>query len=138
MWTSRVQSLTAQSTNEAEFFPLAQSVKKLSWIWETSRAFVCFITDAVKLYEDNLGSIAWTFDLQGLKKTKHKRICYYYVRDAVDAGTVDVVLVPTPSAGNRVDRLTKMLAKLSFVKFRADVRVVDRTSVDRRAVEKAC
>lgn len=96
--------------------------------------FGCPITNAVKLYEDDLGTVACTSGVHGLRKTNHIGICYHCLCDAVDAGTVEVV--PTPSVVNKANELTKVLSKIAFVTFRADMSVFVGSSVDPRAIEE--
>lgn len=92
-------------------------------------------TDAVKLYEENPGAAISTSGLEDLPKTKHLGTCYHYVNDTAHAGTV--AEVPIPSSENKADELTKVVAKITFVKFRVDVSAVDRSSVKPGAIEKA-
>ena len=65
------------------------------------------------MFQDNLGTIRWTEDVQGLRKVKHIGMRYHYVRDAVD--TRNVAVQYTESEHNRADMLTKILTGDPFV-----------------------
>ena len=64
------------------------------------------------VYQDNLGTISWTEEVQGLRNVNHIGIKYYYVREMVVNKAVTVIY--TPSADNRADALTKVLSGQSF------------------------
>lgn len=136
LWTSRLQSLTAQSTTEAEFVALSQCVKDVIWIRDTLTEFGCKPTEPTRLHEDNLGTVAWTSEVQGMRHSKHIGIRYHYVRDAVVAGTV--VVCPTPSDENKADGLTKVLVKAKFQNCRSFLGCVCIDDASTRAIEEAC
>lgn len=101
-----------QSTINARLVALAKCVKKFSWIRETLTESACPIGKVVKIYKESMGTVGRTSDSQGLRKTKHIGIRYHYVRDAVQACTVQVFA--TPSAGNKADRLTKVMTRITL------------------------
>lgn len=57
--------------------------------------------------QDNLGTITWTQDVQGLRRVKHVGLRYHFVREMVD--NMDIKVIYTPSDKNKADSLTKIL-----------------------------
>ena len=133
VWASRLQSLTAQSTTEAEFISLAHCVREIHWIRATLEELHVFQSEPTTVYQDNLGTISWTTEVQGLRKVKHIGIRYHYVRDAVDAKTICVEY--TPSTENKADGLTKVLVTSAFDKFRRGLMCL---KVEPPPIEEAC
>ena len=116
IWTSRLQSCTAQSTAEAEFNALSNAIREVKWIRMVLKELNVIEDEPTQILQDNLGSISWTEEVNGLRKVKPVGIKYHYVRDSVDAKHITVKF--TPSSGNRSDSLTKVLIASDFVKHR--------------------
>ena len=64
------------------------------------------------VYQDNLGAIRWTEEVQGLRNVKHVVLRYQFVRESVETRQVEVV--HTSSATNWFDSLTKALVSDTF------------------------
>lgn len=61
------------------------------------------------IYQDNLGCIKWTSDVQGLRNVTHVALSYHYIGNIVEPREIKVVY--TPSAENKADSLTKILGR---------------------------
>ena len=115
VWASRLQTLTAQSTTEAEFISLAHCVREIHWIRAMLNEVDASQPKPTVVHQDNLGTISWTNEVQGLRKVKQIGIRYHYVRDAVDCKAVQVQY--NASADNKADGLTKVLVTVAFKRF---------------------
>ena len=125
VWASRLQKLTAQSTTEAEFISLAHCVRELHWIRATVSELKAEQSNPTVVHQDNLGTISWTTEIQGLRKVKHIGIRYHYVRDAVDEKAIEVEYVP--SSENKADGLTKVLVTSAFESFTSAMSIFTHT-----------
>lgn len=117
IWTSKLQSCTAQSTAEAEFNALSHAIREVKWL-RLVLGELKAINDGypTQVLQDNLGSISWTEDINGLRKVKHVGIKYHFVRDCVESKIVKVGYTPSPD--NRSDSLTKVVIGADFIKHR--------------------
>ena len=116
VWSSRLQSLTAQLTTESEFISLPHCVCEIHWIRVTLDELGVSQSDPTVLHQDNLGAIIFTNELQGVRKVKHIGIRYHYVRDVVDSKALQVQYFA--STDNKADGLTKVLVTDVFKKVR--------------------
>ena len=121
-WISKMQTTTAQSTSEAEFNALSHGIRELKWIREVLNETNMTQSGPTVVYQDNLGSISWTEDTQGLRRVKHVGIKYHFVRDSIETKHVEIKY--TPSHLNRSDSLTKVLIGNEFVQHRQWVGVI--------------
>ena len=125
VWASRLQTLTAQSTTEAEFISLAHCVRELHWIRATVSELKAEQSNPTVVHQDNLGTISWTTEIQVIRKVKHIGIRYHYVRDAVDEKAIEVEYVP--SSENKADGLTKVLVTSAFDSFTSAMSIFTHT-----------
>ena len=121
---SRLQTLTAQSTTEAEFISLAHCVREVHWIRATLSELEAEQSNLTVVHQDNLGAISWTTEIQGLRKVKHIGIRYHFLRDAVEEEAIEVTYIS--SAKNKADRLTKVLVTSVFQSFKSAMHVMSR------------
>ena len=112
VWCSKLQPATTMSTTEAEFYALSTCIRDVVWVRALLADLQSRQQSETVIYQDNLGTIRWTDDVQGLRKVKHIGIRYNYVRDAVDGHHIALEYVPTDK--NRADSLTKILLAASF------------------------
>ena len=122
MWTSKMQTSVAMSTSEAEFLALSECVRDTNWVRQVLNDVGVDVSKPTIVYQDNLGTIRWTDEVQGLRKVKHVGIRYQFVKQAVDERHVQVLY--TPSESNRADSLTKILAGQSFEAHRSFLHVL--------------
>lgn len=116
VWASRLQSCTAQSTSEAEFNALSACVRDVCWVREVLSDMGSPQIGPTVIYQDNLGAISWTTDVQGLRRVKHVGIKYHYVRGEVESNNVRVEYCE--SEKNKADSMTKALIGSTFKRHR--------------------
>lgn len=75
-----MQTASAQSTAEAEYTALASCFPGIGWVRSLLSAVYKAQAPVTAIFQDNLGTISWTEDVQGLRKVKHVGIKYHYVR----------------------------------------------------------
>uniref|UniRef100_H3H925 Integrase catalytic domain-containing protein n=1 Tax=Phytophthora ramorum TaxID=164328 RepID=H3H925_PHYRM len=78
-WRSKKQRTVALSSTEAEYMALSEATQEAVWL----KVFLCELgemasDEAVKIYEDNQGSIALAKNPQFHKRTKHIDIRYHF------------------------------------------------------------
>lgn len=112
VWTSRLQGARAVSTSEAEFIALSLCTREVSWVRSLLKELGEKQIEATVIFQDNLGFILWTEEVQGLRKVKHVDIRYHYVRTEVENKIIAVEY--TSSTSNRADSLTKALVGTTF------------------------
>lgn len=95
MWTSKLQTATALSTSEAEFSALADTVREISWLRAVLNDIGLELPKPTTIFQDNLGTISWTEEVQGLRKAKHIGIKYHYVKESVQNGKIEVQYIPS-------------------------------------------
>ncbi|BCR87868.1 uncharacterized protein ACHE_40432S [Aspergillus chevalieri] len=90
-WSSRKQSVTAQSSTEAEYMAVSEAAKQAVWI----RHFLYAIgkgsiyRDApTTIYEDNQGAIKIADNPINHPKTKHIAVRYHAIRDHIGNGEI--------------------------------------------------
>lgn len=112
IWTSKMQPSVSLSTSEAELYALSQCVRDEQLVRQFLLELDLDSHEPTKVYQDNLGAIRWTEEVQGLRKVKHVGLCYNFVKEAVQ--NQDVRVLYTASVKNKDDSLTKVLAESSF------------------------
>lgn len=91
IWASRLQTLTAQLTTEAEFIFKTYCVREDAWIRDTLVELGLKQVNPTFMHQDNLGAIFWTNDVPGLRKVEHIGLRYHVVREAVKPRVICVV-----------------------------------------------
>jgi hypothetical protein len=111
-WKSNKQKKTAQSRCESEWMALGEVVKEIIWI--RSLLFEIGVPQdrPTKVFCDNQAAIAITKNPQHHERTKHIDIRYHFVRDELEAKTIELVYIPTME--NAADIMTKALGKKLF------------------------
>ena len=79
-WRSKKQSTVALSSTEAEYMALTEAAQEAIWLKAFLHELGAMNSDeAVKIYEDNQGSIALAKNPKFHKRTKHIDIRYHFV-----------------------------------------------------------
>jgi len=123
LWTSKMQSIIALSTTEAEYIALSEAIREVIPIMELmvelqARGVMHYCIPQVKctVFEDNSGAV----ELANVPKmrpcTKHINIRYHHFRQWVDCGKIVVQQVTTEDQA--ADMLTKPLALHLFRRHR--------------------
>ena len=108
-WKSSKQSITADSTTEAEYIAASDAAKEAVWIKKfiTELGVVPSTESPVPLYCDNNGAIALVKEPRSHQKSKHIERRFHIIKELVGKG--DIVMQKVASANNVVDPLTKAL-----------------------------
>ncbi|CAI5746401.1 unnamed protein product [Peronospora destructor] len=92
---------------------LSEATQEAVWI----KVFLCELgemasDEAIKIYEDNQGSIALAKNPEFHKRTKHIDIRYHFVREKVETG--EVLLEYCPTQDMLADMMTKPIVAVQF------------------------
>ena len=104
-WTSRLQSLVALSSTEAEYYAITDAVQEALWLRSLLNEIGCPQHDATtNVFEDNKGARDYCKSPLFQKKRTRK---YHFVRNHIEDGTIRIVSVR--SEDQFADFLTKAL-----------------------------
>jgi hypothetical protein len=108
-WRSGKQTVTAQSSTEAEYIALWDAGKEASWLRNLHRELGLTQTQPTTIMQDNEGTVAIAKDPLFHKRTKHIDSRYHWVREKVQAGRFDAELCRDED--QTADVLTKALPR---------------------------
>jgi hypothetical protein len=109
-WISRLQSVAAQSTMEAEYIAGSQSSRELMFVWNLLGKLMGNPLDhASPIYCDNQSAISVAENPAMHDKAKHIALKYHYIRDLIDDKNITIHYCQ--SGANPADLLTKILPR---------------------------
>jgi hypothetical protein len=112
MWRSKLQTLLASSTAEAEYIAMAKASKDIIWI----RHFLAFLTktsiEPIELLVDNQAAIQIGSQTAVTERNKHIDLRIHTVRDHVTKRAISLKYCPTKEQA--ADLLTKSLSWVTF------------------------
>lgn len=111
-WLSKKQPIVALSTSEAEYVALSVATQEAVWLRRLFSDLRVDPQEPTMLMEDNQGTIAIAKNPISHARTKHIDIRYHYVREAVQAGVINLTYCPTEEM--IADLLTKPLPRGRF------------------------
>ncbi|KAJ5112064.1 Reverse transcriptase RNA-dependent DNA polymerase [Penicillium argentinense] len=118
-WISKRQTAITISTTEAEYVAATVATSELTWIRNFLGEMALFeeytCNRATIIYEDNNGTIALTENPENHVSTKHVKLKYHWIRQAVSEGICKLVHIVTTD--QVADGLTKPLTGPTFAKF---------------------
>ena len=115
--SSKLQSIVALSTCEAEYVAMCESGKEAVWLgYLLAKLGFRKRSTPVTLYADNQGSIALSNNPEFHRRTKHIDVRFHWIREAVSIKKLNIVYIPT--AEMAADGLTKGLPAPGFSDFR--------------------
>ena len=117
LWRSnKKQSYIALSTIEAEYVACSAATQDVVWLKKFlyHLKIVKLASDPVIIYCDNNAAIVVAKDLKYHGKTKHIKMRYHYIREAITEQ--DVILKHIYTNFMVVDPLTKPIARDAFVR----------------------
>nr|GEZ28279.1 Gag-Pol polyprotein [Tanacetum cinerariifolium] len=88
-WVSKLQSVVAMSTTEAEYVTAAQASKEAVWL-KMLLEEIRHKQEKITLFCDNQSALYLARNLSFHSKTKHIRVQYHFVREKVKEGIVDM------------------------------------------------
>ncbi|GAB4832444.1 hypothetical protein Ancab_040266 [Ancistrocladus abbreviatus] len=111
-WISKLQSVVATSSTEAEYVAATQASKEAVWLKMVLEE-LGHKQEKMTLFCDNQSALHLARNPVFHSKTKHIRVQYHFVREKVEEGTVDMRKVHTKE--NLADFLTKAINTDKFI-----------------------
>jgi transposase InsO family protein len=111
-WKSKMQSVVALSSCEAEYMALVECIKEVLWIRMHLKELGITLEQPVVIGIDNTAAMALAKNPVLHEKSKHIDTRHHFIRQALQAGVVKLQYVNT--ADNVADILTKNTAKAIF------------------------
>ena len=126
-WASKMQTITAMSTTEAEYIALSTSLREvipLMGLLTEARAHGVLIDDLppkvhCTVFEDNSGALELARLPKIRPRTKHINQSYHHFREHVERK--DILVEATPTEQQLADILTKPLAEHRFAQHRKSI-----------------
>jgi hypothetical protein len=118
MWKSKLQSIIAQSTTEAEYIAINLAAKELAYIRILLKELGLASYDPnikLPLYTDNQGALQLAKNPIYHERTKHIAVKYHYIRDLINKRILDLIWVPT--VDQKADGFTKALNYNTYTAF---------------------
>lgn len=128
IWSSRKQSVIAQSTVEAEYIAMAVTAKQLAWLRQLLGEMNIDYQKPFHLMKDNQGSIALSDNPILSRRSKHNDVRFHYIRQEVENGHIQVLYCPTKE--QNADLLTKYLYRVQHDLLCEKVGLYSRESVE--------
>ena len=114
-WKSKLQSIIAQSTTEAEYIAINIAAKEAVYIKSLLKELGHYKQNKLPLYTDNNGALLLAKNPVFHERTKHIAVKYHYIRDLISKGIIDLIYVSTKE--QKADGFTKALDKIKFREF---------------------
>jgi hypothetical protein len=114
-WKSKLQSIIAQSTTEAEYMAINSAFKEAVYIKQLLTELGYYIQERFPVYTDNNGALLLANNSQFHERTKHIAVKYHYVRDLINQGEIDLIYIK--GSKQKADGFTKPLDKPKFIEF---------------------
>ena len=114
-WKSKLQTIIAQSTTEAEYIAINAASKEAIYIKTILLELNHYKQDKFPIYSDNNGALQLAKNPVFHERTKHIAVKYHYIRDLINNGTIDLIYINT--LNQKADGLTKALEKIKFKRF---------------------
>ncbi|GKB49316.1 retrovirus-related pol polyprotein from transposon TNT 1-94 [Tanacetum coccineum] len=111
-WVSKLQSVVAMSTTEAEYVAAAESSKEAVWL-KMLLEEIGHKQEKITLFCDNQSALYLARNPAFHSKKKYIRVQYHFVREKVEEGTVDMQKIHTDD--NVTDYLTKAINCDKFI-----------------------
>jgi hydrogenase maturation factor len=105
-WRSKKQSVTAQSTAEAELISASMAAREATHL-RLLLSELSYEQGQTTIFEDNQACIKIAENPITSERTKHIKVKYFYVREQVQQG--ELMLIHVGTASNVADALTKNL-----------------------------
>nr|GEU99432.1 cytochrome P450 81E8-like [Tanacetum cinerariifolium] len=122
---ANLQHMEALSTTEAEYMALTEAVKESIWLKGLLEELGVEL-NRVTVNCDNQGAIHLSRNHVFHERTKHINVRYHFIREVLEAKTVEVLKVGTEH--NAADALTKVTSKVDVPQVRplkADIQMPD-------------
>ncbi|KAL3849434.1 hypothetical protein ACJIZ3_011316 [Penstemon smallii] len=117
-WVSKLQSIVATSTTEAEYVAATQASKKAIWL-QMLLEEIEHKQENIALFCDSQSALHLAKNPAFHSKTKHIRVQYHFVREKVEEGSVGFQKIHTED--NLADVLTEPLNRDKFIWCRSSI-----------------
>ena len=107
-WASRLQAMNTLSTTEAEYISAVSAAQEMLWLRNLFTE-LGFPVSGLPLFIDNMSALSVAKNPEHHGRMKHLDLRFYWLRDVVHSGAIDVLHVPTLE--QPADILTKALGK---------------------------
>lgn len=121
-WASKLQQFVTLSTTEAEYISAVSAGQEILWLRNLFNDLGYEIKGPSTLHMDNQSAIAVIRNPEHHGRMKHLDLRFYWLRDVVEAGLIDVQYIPTKLMP--ADIMTKSLCKGSVAEQRELLGVV--------------
>lgn len=111
-WVSKLQSIVATSTTEAEYVAATQASKEAMWLKMVMEE-LGHKQEKISLFCDSQSAVHLARNPAFHSKTKHIRVQYHFVREKVEESTVDMQKIHTKE--NVADFMTKAVITYKFI-----------------------
>ena len=112
-WSSKKQSLTTQSTVEAEFVSLSFAVREALWLHQLFKDTCKNTKTSFTICVDKQGCIALTKQDRLIERSKYIDMKFHFVKHHVQSG--NLLLRYTSTKQMAADRFTKLLSKQKHI-----------------------
>jgi Reverse transcriptase (RNA-dependent DNA polymerase) len=109
-WSSRLQGIVALSTTEAEYVAATSAAQEILWLRNLFTELGYKFDSPSTLYIDNQSALSVAKNPEHHGRMKHLDLRFYWLRDEVDKGVINVVHLPTDEMP--ADVLTKALGRV--------------------------
>lgn len=116
IFKTKLQSIVALSSTEAEYIGLSAAVKELCFVKNLFDFFNLKVRIPIEVFNDNQSALKIGRNMGSVGRTKHIQLRFFHVQDLVQKGLVDLKYERTDEM--RADMLTKSLGSTKFVSFR--------------------
>ena len=114
-WKSKLQTIIAQSTTEAEYVAINAATKEAIFIISLLKELGYYKQSKFPLYTDNNGALLLAKNPVFHERTKHIAVKYHYIRELINKGIIDLIYISTQE--QKADGLTKALERTKFNRF---------------------
>ena len=108
-WSSKLQSMVALSTTEAEYIAAVEAAKEIIWMRQFMGELGYPVPTACTLLMDNQSAISVSKNPEHHGRMKHLDLRWFWLRDTVDSGIIKPSFIPTEDMA--ADILTKPLMR---------------------------
>lgn len=122
-WRSKKQSVTAQSTMEAEYIALSECAKEVMYLTDLLSEIGVYSGETVKIYEDNKACCLLSKNPEFRDKAKHIGVRYHLLQDLVAQKRIEIEWIGTKN--QIADGLTKPMTMETLINLRSKVNLVE-------------
>jgi hypothetical protein len=114
-WGNKKQKSVELNTVEAEYMAACEACTEAIWLRKLISDLFDQTPESTIIYCDNQSCIRLSEHLVFHESSKHIEIKYYFIRDKVQEGEVNLEYIPTDD--QTIDILTKPLSRIKFSYF---------------------